>query len=124
MGFIGVFKTIGKGIGKGFVAAGKGVAKGVDVADDALDHPAAKPAQVALSLFVPAAWVGYGIGVVRSVKATADEIRDTPDIPDMTDEDKRALFAEKFREQYPEASDGDVATLASVLVKLEKQENE
>lgn len=116
MGLVSVFKGIGKGVGKGFVQVGKGIAAGVDAVDDALDHPAADPTMAALSVFVPAAWVSYGVKVVKSVKATADSVRDVP----LSDEDKRRLFVAKFREEYPEASDGDLATLACVLTKLEK----
>ena len=115
MGIINVFKTIGKGL----VEVGKGAAKVVDIAEDVVTHPAAAPATMVLSMVVPVAMVAKGIAVVRSIKATADVIRHGR-TPDMTDEDKRALFREEMRAEYPNASNGDLDTLAGALVKLEK----
>ncbi len=64
----------------------------------------------AFSAFFPAAWLSYGIKVVKSVKTTADSVRDVP----LADKDKRLLFATEFRKEFPAASNGDLATLACI----------
>jgi len=116
MGFVSVFKGIGKGVGKGFVQVGNGIAAGVDAVGDALDHPASDQAIAALSVFFLAAWVTYGVQVVKSVKATAAGVWDVP----LNDDDTRRLFAAVFRKEFPDASDGDLATMACVRTKLDK----
>ncbi|MCP4299605.1 MAG: hypothetical protein GY783_03390 [Gammaproteobacteria bacterium] len=104
MGFLSVMKSIGKGI-----------AKGVGVAGDVASHPAMTVLQVAF----PVAWLAKGLSVVRVVHKAAKETEELLGAP-MTDEEKREAFAAEFRAEFPEASNGDIATLASVLTKLEK----
>lgn len=115
MGFVTVFKKIGKG----FVHVGKGAVKVVDVAADVADHPAVDAGLVALSVFVPIKQAQFALQCVRHVDEMADKIKADHDRM-MSDEEKRAEFAAEFKKKFPEASNGDLVTLASVLVKLNK----
>ncbi len=44
-------------------------------------------------------------------------------MPMWIDEDKRVLFREEMRKEYPDASNGDLDTLAGALAKLEKSDD-
>jgi hypothetical protein len=105
------------GVLKIFEKAGKGILKGLDTADKVISHPAVMP----LTMFVPWGWARTALTAVRRVNQLADELRKSTG-QEMDDETKRAEFANVFRGEFPEASDGDIQALAAMFAKVEKGE--
>lgn len=97
----------------------KKIMTGVEVAGEVADSPEMEVIEAAF----PSPWLSVGLGVLRTVNNVADTYANKG--RPMDDEAKRAEFARTFRAELPEekASDGDLATLAGLLVKLEKGED-
>lgn len=119
MGLVSVFKTIGCG----FKEVGKGVVRVINVAADVADHPAVAPGLIILSTVAPIKFIQFGMDCVRKINKLAEEIKEEHD-EIMSDEEKRNEFAKLFREEFPEASNGDVMTLACILTKLNNKLDE
>jgi hypothetical protein len=105
------------GVLKIFEKVGKGILKGLDAADKVASHPALIP----LTMLIPWGWARTALYAVRRVNKLAKEYNDKTGL-EMDDDAKLYEFADIFRGEYPEASDGDIATLAAMFVKVEKGE--
>ena len=103
MGFLSVFKKIGKAITK----------------------VATHPAMAVITATFPIPWLKAGLVIVRGVNEIVKKVRAETG-HEMSDEEKRLMFGQKFSKipvtpKFPAASNGDLVTLAGILVKLEKQ---
>ncbi len=92
---------------------------GVEIAGEVADSPEMEFVEAAF----PSPWLKVGLGAVRTVNNVAETYANKG--RPMDDEAKRTEFARTFRAELPEekVSNGDLATLAGLLVKLEKGEN-
>lgn len=102
----------------GLVNVLKRIMTGIEIAGMVADSPEMQILEVAF----PSPWLTAGLSAVRLVNDIADDYQANGGRV-MADEAKRAEFAREFRATIPEATDGDLATLAGLLSKLVKNQD-